>query len=88
MVTTMDEQRAKDWETWAMALIVRELDRREAVVIEAAGRALGQIRKQLRDEFAEQLGQLRAELTAQRAAERADIVTLPRLPLRRRGDAA
>jgi CoA-transferase family III len=50
---------------------------------------LAELVVELRQEFAEQLAELRTALDVERAAEKADIVTLPRLPLlRRRSDAA
>ena len=73
-----------------------EIDRRVAAAIDAHHLEIGEgiaeirakLRTQLRDEIAAAVGELRAELTVQRAAEKADVVTLPALPLRRRSDVA
>ena len=77
-----------DWNRWCDARIAAAMAERDRIHIEATGQALATIRRQLRDEFAEQLGQLRAELTVQRAHESGQVLDLPRLPWRRRSDAA
>ena len=79
-MSELNAQRTKDWETW----LERHLEFEREAILKAAGQAVGMIRAQLRDEFAEQLGQLRAEFNMLRSADKADVVTLPRLPLYRR----
>ena len=55
---------------------------------EVLGQVIAEERLRMRDHVAEQLGLLRAELTVQREAERGQILDLPALPMRRRGNAA
>lgn len=55
---------------------------------DAIGQIIAEERQAMRDHVAEQLGLLRAELTVRREAERGQILDLPALPLRRRGNAA
>jgi hypothetical protein len=81
------EGRAPDWREIDRR-IAAAVDYRERVTVEGCGQALAQIRNQIREEIAEAVGELRAELAVMRAAEKAEVITLPALPLRKRSDAA
>jgi hypothetical protein len=85
---TDDERQAAPWDQWATAIVARELEAERKLMIDVVGAALALERERMRDEFAEQLGLLRAELAVQRAAEKADVISLPALPLRKRSHAA
>jgi hypothetical protein len=81
-------ERAADWYETIDQRIAAALAEYEAVATEGTGMALGQIRAELREEIVAAVGELRAELAVMRAAEKAEVITLPALPLRKRSDAA
>ena len=84
----VNAKRTRDWERWCDARIARAIECERTDILKAAGQAVGMIREQLRDEIQEAVGGLRAELNVLRAAEKADVITLPALPLRRRSSDA
>jgi hypothetical protein len=81
----MDEllrQREREWDEWVRSYLEEE----RALLSEAIGQALAEIRAQLRDELAVEVKTLRAELNVVRARTSGEVVDLPPI-IRRRADA-
>jgi hypothetical protein len=76
------QQRAWEWDAWARSYIEEE----RALMTEAIGQALSEIRQQVRNELAAEVAKLRAELNVVRSITEGDVVDLPPL-LRKRHDA-
>jgi ribosomal protein L29 len=58
----LNQQRTAQWETWATAIIAREIERERDVMIESTGAALSEYVGKKTGELREEIQQLRAEL--------------------------
>jgi hypothetical protein len=80
------QQRSAQWETWARAIIRRELAEHDLVTTEATGEVIGIIRRELREEIRIAVAELRTELTTGKHDSK--TLDLPALPFRKRSSDA
>ena len=68
------EQRSKDWEAWAVAIIAREIERERGILLESIGQAIGHERKAYR---ALEARIAKLEARQHRGVDDAGVVDLP-----------